>query len=90
MLYDQAEAVMAALADAYPTREIGMVLRPRDDEHSPRDYAVQTSTGSGSIDVEGVRAYEAIATSVSETNTDVNPVKVRFDSTGGPVVVVFD
>lgn len=89
MLYDQAEAVMADLAERYPQRETGMVLRPREDANAPRDYACQIAHGAGSITPEEALVYEGIASAVSQQNPDLKPVGVRFDA-ASQIIVIFD
>jgi len=89
MLYDQAEAVMADLAETYPTREVGMVLRGREDANAPRDYAIQIAHDGASIVPAEIDAYAAIARKTSEANPDLKPVDVKFDASAR-IVVVFD
>jgi hypothetical protein len=90
MLYDQAEAVMAKLADTYPQRDSAMVLPPREDADQPRSYSVQTSVPEPTIGSEELTAYQAIADE-SRLASEFDAVNLNVTGTGmGGLTVVFN
>lgn len=88
MLYDQAEAVMAKLADTYPERDSAMVLPPRESADQPRSYTVQTSVPEPTIGTEELKAYQSIADE-SRVASEFEAVTLNVTSAGMGLTVVF-
>lgn len=91
MLYDQAEKIMAALAEAYPQREVTMVLKPRPDNMAPRDYGIQAGLGGGVLNLGEIDTYRGIATDASDDPdmTGLKPVDVLITGNAAGLVAIF-